>query len=126
MPIYLFKNPKTGKIKEIIQSMNSEHIYFEDNIQWERVFTIPQSSIDTKIDPFSESDFKNKTAGKRETLGDLMDRSKELSFQREQSAGSDPVKKKFFENYSKERKGKIHKDDPARNISINSNIFSVE
>ena len=62
MPIYIFKNPITGKVKEVIQSMNQEHVLFEDGVKWERIFTIPQSSIDTKIDPFSEYDFKNKTS----------------------------------------------------------------
>jgi len=126
MPIYIFKNPVTGKIKEIVQKMNDEHIYFENEVFWERIFTVPQSSIDTKIDPFSEADFKNKTSNKRETVGDLMDRSKELSSRRESVAGTDPVKQKFFENYSKDRGGKVHKDDPRRNISIDSKIFSVE
>lgn len=126
MPIYLFKNPKTGKVKEIIQSMNEEHIYSEDGLQWERVFTIPQSNIDTRIDPFSEADFKNKTAGKRETLGDLMDRSKELSEKRQRSAGTDPVQKKFFEDYSKKTNGKKHVKDPSRGDLSGNKMFSVE
>ena len=91
MPIYLFQNPKTGKVKEIFQSMNDSHVYSEDGIEWQRIFTIPQASIDTEIDAFSEDSFKKKTAGKRETLGDLMDRSKELSEKRQSIAGTDPV-----------------------------------
>lgn len=126
MPVYLFKNPKTGKIKEIIQSMNMDHVYFEDGIQWERVFTIPQSNIDTQIDPFSESEFKNKTSGKRETLGDLMDRSKELSEKRQRAAGTDPVQKKFFEDYSKKTNGKKHVKDPSRADVSGNKMFSVE
>ena len=126
MPIYLFKNPKNGKVKEIVQSMNENHVYFEDGIQWERVFTIPQSNIDTQIDPFSESEFKNKTSGKRETLGDLMDRSKELSEKRQRAAGTDPVQKKFFEDYSKKTNGKKHVKDPSRGDVSGNKMFSVE
>lgn len=126
MPIYLFKNPKNGKVKEIVQSMNENHVYFEDGIQWERVFTIPQSNIDTQIDPFSESEFKNKTSGKRETLGDLMDRSKELSEKRQRAAGTDPVRKKFFEDYSKKTNGKKHVKDPSRGDVSGNKMFSVE
>ena len=106
--------------------MNEEHVYSEDGLQWERVFTIPQSNIDTKIDPFSEADFKNKTAGKRETLGDLMDRSKELSEKRQKSAGIDPVQKKFFEDYSKKTNGKKHAKDPSRGDLSGNKMFSVE
>jgi len=126
MPVYLFKNPKNGKVKEIVQSMNENHVYFEDGIQWERVFTIPQSNIDTQIDPFSESEFKNKTSGKRETLGDLMDRSKELSEKRQRAAGTDPVQKKFFEDYSKKTNGKKHVKDPLRGDISGNKMFSVE
>ena len=126
MPIYLFQNPKTGKVKEIFQSMNDSHVYSEDGIEWQRIFTIPQASIDTEIDAFSEDSFKKKTAGKRETLGDLMDRSKELSEKRQSIAGTDPVQNKFFENYSKTRKGKKHTKDPSKEVKYNKNMFSIE
>jgi hypothetical protein len=126
MPVYLFQHPKTGKVKEIFQSMNDNHIYSEDGIEWQRIFTIPQASIDTEIDAFSEDSFKKKTAGKRETLGDLMDRSKELSEKRQSIAGTDPVQNKFFEDYSKTRKGKKHHKDPSREIKYNKNMFSIE
>lgn len=126
MPIYLFQNPNTGKIKEIVQPMNVEHIYSEAGIKWERIFTIPQASIDTEIDAFSEDSFKKKTAGKKETIGDLMDRSKELSEKRQSIAGTDPVQNKFFEDYSKTRKGKKHPKDPSREVKYNKNMFSIE
>lgn len=126
MPIYLFQNPKTKEVREVFQSMNDEHVYSEKGVQWERIFTIPQASIDTQIDAFSESSFKNKTSNKRETLGDLMDRSKELSEKRKDVAGVDPVQQKFFEDYSKTRKGKKHTKDPSREIKYNKNMFSIE
>jgi hypothetical protein len=126
MPIYLFQNPKTKEVREVFQSMNDKHAYSEKGVQWERIFTIPQASIDTQIDAFSESSFKNKTSNKRETLGDLMDRSKELSEKRKDVAGVDPVQQKFFEDYSKTRKGKKHTKDPSREIKYNKNMFSIE
>lgn len=126
MPIYLFQNPKNGKIKEIVQPMNADHVYSEAGIKWERIFTIPQASIDTEIDAFSEDSFKKKTSNKKETLGDLMDRSKELSEKRQSIAGTDPVQNKFFEDYSKTRKGKKHPKDPSREIKYNKNMFSIE
>ena len=126
MPIYLFKSPKTGKIKEVLLRMSEDHVYSEEGVKWERVFTIPQASIDTQIDAFSESGFKNKTSNKKETLGDLMDRSKELSEKRKDIAGEDPVQKKFFEDYSKTRKGKKHAKDPSREVKYNKKMFSIE
>ena len=126
MPIYLFKNPKTGSIKEVIQRMSENHTYSENSVEWQRIFTIPQSSIDTHIDAFSESGFRDKTSNKKETLGDLMDRSKELSEKRKHIAGEDPVQKKFFEDYSKTRKGKKHAKDPSREVKYNKKMFSIE
>lgn len=128
MPIYFFKNPKTGKVKEVVQKMNDNHVYSEDGVLWERIFTVPQTNIDTKIDPFDSRSFCNKTRGKSETIGDLMDRSKEMAHKRESIAGYDPVKQKFYEDYSKTRNGKKHKDDPSNplNKKIESKIFSVE
>ena len=50
MPIYIFKNPITGKVKEVIQKMNDDHVYFdEEGTQWNRIFTSPQASMDTQI-----------------------------------------------------------------------------
>ena len=55
MPIYIFQNPNTGETKEIVQKMNDLHVYKEDGVLWNRLFTIPQASIDTDIDPLSQS-----------------------------------------------------------------------
>jgi hypothetical protein len=41
-------------------------------------------------------------------MGDLWDRSAELSAKRKDKMGKDPVKEKYFENWSKKRKGKKH------------------
>ena len=58
MPIYIFQNPNTKEIKEIIQSMNEEHIYIDSNgLKWDRIFASPQTSIkDTKLDFRSKKD----------------------------------------------------------------------
>lgn len=86
--------------------MNDEHAFVDKNgVSWERVFTIPSTSIDTEINAFSESDFAEKTAKKNYTVGDLWDKSAELSSKRENILGSDSVKKKHQEA----RKGKLKK-----------------
>lgn len=110
MPIYLFRNPKTGEIKEITLGINEEKKYSEKGISWERVFTIPNASIDTKINEFSERDFLEKTNKKNYSLGEMWDTSKELSEKREKVQGKDSVKEKALENYSKKRKGLKYRD----------------
>jgi predicted nucleic acid-binding Zn ribbon protein len=109
MPIYLYEHPKTGKIIEVVQGMNEKHEYVDpQGVAWRRVFCNPNAGVDTKIDPFSAKDFANKTSNKRETLGDIYDRSKEASEARKNKLGYDPVRKKYWEEYSKKRKGKRH------------------
>jgi predicted nucleic acid-binding Zn ribbon protein len=120
MPIYLYQNQETGEIKEVFQSMKDVHEYFGehgDEDGWKRVFTVPQASVDSHIDPFSASDFAKKTGGKKGTYGDLLDASAELSSKRaEANGGVDPVKQQYLENYSKERGGKKHHSELPKKI----------
>jgi hypothetical protein len=115
MPNYIYKNTETLEYRQILQTMKEAHEYFgEDGTEktWIRVFTCPQASIDSHIDPFSSKQFVDKTRDKRGTQGDLWDRSNDLSSQRAQlNGGVDPVKAKYFENYSKARNGAKHLAD---------------
>jgi hypothetical protein len=110
MPIYLYENPKTGEIKEIIQRMDEQHIYSEDNLEWKRVFSVPNANIDTvsNINPFSKQDFIKKTAKTGMTMGDMWDLSGELSRKREKKRGKDPVKEQTVKAYERKTGGKAH------------------
>lgn len=113
--VYLFRNPKTNEIREIPQKMNDNHVYFADGVEWTREWTKPEAAIDVKIDPFSEKQYIERTGKSKGTLGDLWDRSKEYSEKRAQKVGTvDPIKQKVFDNWSKARGGKKHRDDPQR------------
>lgn len=114
MPVYLFQNPENGEVKEVFQGMNDLHTYEEDGKKWDRIFTIPRAGIDTKINPLSKEDWNRKTENKRGTIGDMMDRSKELSEQREKIMGKDPLKEKLFEDHRKKYRGKYHPEDPRK------------
>ena len=111
MAQYLYSNPETGDIVEVTQGMNDEHIFIDENgLKWNRVFTVPNAGIDTiKINPFSKKDFLKKT-NKTGTIGDLMDRSKEMSEARKSKEGFDPIQQKYFKEYSKARGGKLHSE----------------
>lgn len=104
--IYLYKNPESGEIIEVVQSMNDVHEYEENGVAFERVWTVPQAVIGMKVDPYSKRQFLEKT-DKPGNVGDLWDRSEELSHMRaEKNGGVDPVKKAEDEKWSKERGGK--------------------
>lgn len=111
MPLYRFKNPKTGKEVDVLQNMKDEHVYTDDSgTEYERVFLIPNASIDTKIDG-SEANFKSIFDNKKGTLGDVFDASKEASEKRKDLYGHDPVQKQFYKDYASKRKGLKHYKD---------------
>lgn len=113
MPSYLFA--RVGKPRETTDrfySMNEAPsigavIVDEGGVSWKRVVTKPQASFDTKVDAYSAKDFA-KATNKKGSIGDLWDRSAELSAKRTDKDGEDIVENRFFENYSKKRHGKKH------------------
>lgn len=108
MPIYLYKNPTSGKIVHVVQRMNEDHVYSENGVQFERVFIVPNASIDTNVDTAEK--FVERTGKMRGTLGEIWDYSQELSEKRAKSnGGEDPIRKKAEEKYSKKRKGMQYK-----------------
>ena len=83
----------------------------EEGTEWRRVFLGSQLSCEASIDPWDNADFVNKTANKKGSYGDLLDKSAELSAKRaEQNGGIDPVKQKYYKNYSDQRNGAVHPD----------------
>ena len=115
MPIYLYQHSKTKEIREVLQSMNDIHEYYGDLNEpekgWERIFTIPTASIDTKQDPFNTNQFLERTKNKKGTYGNMLDYSKELSDQRASIfGGQDPIKEQYYKDYSKNRRGAKHPD----------------
>lgn len=113
MPTYIYQNPDTKEYIEVFQTMVEDHVYFDsDGVEWKRVFTVPNAAIDSQIDPHSQRDFVEKTGNKKGTFGDIMDCSKEMSAKRaEKNGGIDPVKEKYYKDYSKERGGAKHFDE---------------
>jgi hypothetical protein len=113
MPIFLYSNPETNELREIVQSVHEEHIFIDENgLQWQREFTIPTATVSSiaKIDPHNKNSFMDVTSKKAGTLGDMMDLSKELSQKREKIDGKDKLKDEYYKNYSKSHDKKDHPD----------------
>ena len=94
--------------------MTDEHIYVDESgVAWDRVFMVPQANIKHNIDINNPNDFVEATKNKKGSLGDLCDLSQELSEKRASKSddGRDKVQDKFFDQWSKKRKGKKHPND---------------
>tara|TARA_B100000676_G_C17675965_1_gene628887 strand:- start:243 stop:581 length:339 start_codon:yes stop_codon:yes gene_type:complete len=108
MPLYTFEHPITKEQQDIVLGMNDEKVFTdEEGTEWKRLFHAPNTAIDSDIDPFSSRQFVEKT-NTRGTMGDLMSRSQEMSEKRTNKLGYDPVKQKYFKEYSKKRNGVKH------------------
>ena len=109
MPIYTFINPDTKEEADVVQKMAEPHVYVDENgLEWKRKWTLPNAAIDAEIDPFDKQAFNRKIDGgtAKGTVGELWDRSRELSEKRKQKLGYDPVKKEYIDKYSKDRGGR--------------------
>ena len=108
--------PTNGEIIwENVQKMNEEHAYVDkEGVKWQRVWQTPNTMIDSDIDPFSQEQWNNKTKDGKGSVGDLWDRSRELSEKRKKVLGHDPIKDKYFRDYSKKRRGLKHSKDPGK------------
>jgi len=130
MPLYSYRNPKTGKIVHIVQGMNDEHTYSEKGVRFERVFYVPQAAVDTSIDEFNSKDFVEKTGKKKGSLNDLWNTSKELSEKRISRTGRDEVKEKYFKEYSKTRREGIEhpeaRKEKLRSELKNNKVIDIE
>lgn len=117
MPQYIFCNPlQEDQTVEVFFHMNDKKFYIDENgVEWRRVFTVPQASIDSDIDPNNRQEFARRAA-KYSTIGDLADKSRELSEKRKSKEGFDPVEKKFFSDYSAARKGAKHPLDKPKKL----------
>lgn len=118
MPIYVYQNPETSELIEVIQSMKDDHVYFDEKgLEWKRVFIPSQLKTEASIDPWSQSDFVNKTSNAKGNYGDMLDRSAELSEKRAKDyGGKDPLKEKYFKKYSQDRGGAKHILDKPKSI----------
>lgn len=78
-----------------------------EGAQWRRCFTKPRMGVDTQCDPHSARDFV-KATNKKDSVGSMWDRSKEMSLKRAEKDGVDNVKETFYRDYTRRRKGRVH------------------
>jgi hypothetical protein len=108
MPIYIYEHPESKQRKEIIQSVHENHEYIDqDGVRWNRIFTLPELNINDKLNEYStDKDFASYTKKRKGTIGDLWDKSRELSEKREKIFGKDIIKDGYKKNWSKKRKNR--------------------
>lgn len=112
MPLYTFSHPETGETKDLFFHMNDEKKFIDpDGTEWRREYHSPELNSTGSSDPWDSKQFVEKTGKNKGNLGELLDRSSDLSKERaSQNGGVDPVKEKYYERYSKNRNGAIHPD----------------
>ena len=125
MPQYTFTNHDESEYLDVFFHMNDKKVFIgPDGKEWRRVYTSPNASIDSKIDPFSSRDFVEKTGRKKDNYGSLLDRAKEASIARTQKEGFDPVKKKWLDTYEKTNNTKFF--DSSKDKVIKKNGVTID
>lgn len=126
MPLYSFQNPQDeSEYVDVFFHMNDKKFYVgPDGKEWRRVYTSPNASIDSKIDPFSSRDFVEKTGRKKDTYGSLLDRAKEASIKRTEKEGRDVVKEKWLKNY--ETTNGVKHFDSSKDKVIKKNGVTID
>lgn len=119
MPLYLYENPETGEVKEVLQKMSEPHEYEEGGVGWLRVWVSPNAAVNDNLisADTTQEEFVRKTKEKNYNVGEMWDLSKELGEKRKQVSGEDHVRKKT-EKESQERveKGRqYHAKQRAKN-----------
>jgi hypothetical protein len=106
MPVYIYENPNTGELEEVVQTMSEPHVYFKNDVQWSRVFVTPSAKVDSleNCDPFNKQDFLKRTARPGMTMGDMWNESARLSEKRASALGKDPIKEKAIKSYETKTK----------------------
>ena|ERR1051326_6805738 len=116
--LYEFENIETKEIKEfyfpVEEAPKTGSIIEKDGEKWKRLISKNvMGVVKGTSNPVSSQQFVHDTARQKGTVGDLMDKSAEESAKRAKQSptGRDPVKDKWFENWSKKRSGKRHPQD---------------
>lgn len=111
MPTYTFIHPTTEEQIDVVQSVYEDHVYIDkDGLKWERIFSVPEvNTRGTLKADASAKEFSEYTKNQKGSIGDLWDRSQELSDKRKKKyGGKDPIKDKYYEGWSKKRKNRVH------------------
>lgn len=74
----------------------------EDGRVYKRVYAAPLTSVNSRKGDLSKEDFRRMTENKNLKQGELWSLSAEMSREREEKLGSDPVKAKFYRDYERE------------------------
>ncbi len=112
MPLYVFTKVgdptvTTDLLYPMATAPSIGKVVTVDGVKWRRVAVKPQASFDTRADPNSVDDFL-KVTNKRQCVGDMIDRSKELAIKRREKEGVDTVQQGYFKDYSRRRRGTVH------------------
>jgi hypothetical protein len=125
VPLYCFTNSDESEYVDVFFHMNDNKVYVgPDGKEWRRVYTSPNASIDSKIDPFSSRDFVEKTGRKKGNLGNLMDAAKDASLARAQKVGKDPVREKWLSDYK--ATNKVDYFDSSKDKVVKKNGVTID
>lgn len=117
MPCHTFVNEETGQTADVYVPINAPAAEHQsqtiDGKVYKRVYAAPLAAKDTKPGDATKEDFRRVTDKKGLKVKDLWNISSEMSKQRAEREGKDPVMEKMYADYEKES-GQKHPDVERR------------
>lgn len=117
MPVLDFHNEQNGRTISVMVKLSADieafHTQIEDGVTYKRIYAAPAAAVNVAHKDGTKEDFGRITDGKKMTVGQMQDLSKELSVERAAKNGNDPVKEQFYRDYEK-RIGDKHQDEKKR------------
>jgi Ni/Co efflux regulator RcnB len=109
-------------------SVNDNHSFSRDGIEWIRLWQNPNMQVDTKVDVNDPKSFVKYTGNRAGKIQELWDTSKEWSEKRKAKEGRDVIEEQYFRDYAKVRKGKQHPKVRRKNLekALENTHFELE
>lgn len=116
-PLYSFENEK-GEVVDVVLGIHEDHSKIEkDGVEYKRVFSPPQLSVDTNWNAEDSKDFVVKSATKKGNMQDIWDKSSELSEKRAKIYGEDPIRAESIKKSREFRAGRLTPQELRENRS---------
>lgn len=114
MPVHDFINETTGEITTVYvpigEPPSSHQAQVVDGRTLKRLYEAPRMAISTAAGDMTAEDFRRVTEGKKMTVGEMYDASKEMSEARAaRNGGVDPVKQAAYDKFQRDN-GYDHPD----------------
>jgi phage terminase small subunit len=133
MPAYDFQCEETGEIISVYVPLKAPNrqrqIQKRKGKVYKRIYSAPTAAVDSRVKDASKEDFRRMTTGKKLSVGDMWDISKDMHQHRaDKNGGVDEVKEQYYRDYERQNKVKhpdVEKREAAKKAAEEANPWGI-